>query len=115
MARTVTTTAVRMMAQWAYKDAFLQVGFLNGALEDAEKRRTVGLFESCGPYLVTRKQYDHIVAAQHEKNLAFEFGLGYVVEDRRSQAEPVPQATLHPAILDSRLGSFVRHTRACAR
>jgi len=27
-------------------------------------------------------------------------------EDRRSQAKPVPEATLHLAILDSRLGSY---------
>jgi len=71
-----------MLAEWACKDACLQIGFLDHALEDAETRRTVELFESCGAHLVTRKEYDQIVAAQREKKLAFEFGLGYVVEER---------------------------------
>jgi hypothetical protein len=71
-----------MVGEWACKDACLQIGFLDQGLEDAERRRTVELFESCGPRLVTRKQYDEIVAAQREKKLAFEFGLGYVIEER---------------------------------
>jgi len=71
-----------MLAEWACKDACLQIIFLNQVLEDTEKRRMVELFESCGPHVVTRSQYEEIVAAQREKKLAFEFGLGYVIEER---------------------------------
>ncbi len=71
-----------MLAELACKDACLQMGFLECALCDVDKRRTVELFESFGPQIVTRKQYAEIVAAQHQKKLAFEFGLGYVVEER---------------------------------
>ena len=80
-----------MLAEWACKDACLQIGFLDHALEDAEKRRTVELFESCGPHLVTRRQYDQIVTAQREKKLAFEFDLGYVIEERLYAIAP-PEA-----------------------
>jgi hypothetical protein len=71
-----------LLAELACKDACLQIGFLDHALEDAERRRTVELFESCGPHLVTRRQYDQIVTAQRERKLAFEFDLGYVIEER---------------------------------
>ena len=71
-----------MMAEWACKDACLQIGFLDHALQDADKRRTVELFESFGPRVVTRKQYEDIVAAQREKKLEFEYTLGYVIEER---------------------------------
>lgn len=71
-----------MVAEWACKDACLQIGFLDRALHDADKRRTVELFESFGPRVVTRKQYEDIVAAQREQKLAFEYGLGYVIEQR---------------------------------
>ncbi|MCX5645106.1 MAG: hypothetical protein NTZ17_10560 [Phycisphaerae bacterium] len=71
-----------VMAEWACGDACLEIGFLDHALQDAEKRRTVELFESFGPRVVTRKQYEDIIAAQREKKLAFEYGLGYVIEER---------------------------------
>ena len=54
-----------MGAELACKDACLQIEFLEHALEDVEKRRMVELFESCGPRMVTRKQYEEIVAALH--------------------------------------------------
>jgi len=71
-----------MLAEWTCKDACLQIIFLNQALEAVQKRRTVELFESFGPHVVTRQQYEEIVAAQKEKKLVFEFGLGYVIEER---------------------------------
>jgi hypothetical protein len=80
-----------MMAHWACKDACLQIEFLDHAFEDAEKRRTVELFESLGPRVVTRKQYEEIVAAQREKKLEFEYSLGYVIE-RRFYAVAPPEA-----------------------
>lgn len=90
-----------MLAEWACKDACLQIGFLDQALEDAERRRTVELFESCGPHLVTRKQYDQIVAAQREKKLAFEFGLGYVIEERfYASAPPEARSAIDEAGVD---------------
>ena len=90
-----------MLAEWACKDACLQIGFLDQALEDAERRRTVELFESCGPHLVTRKQYDEIVTAQREKKLAFEFGLGYVIEERfYAIAPPEARSAIDEADVD---------------
>ncbi len=80
-----------MTAQWACKDACLQIEFLDHAFEDAEKRRTVELFESLAPHVVTRKQYEDIVAAQKEKKLEFEYSLGYVIE-RRFYAVAPPEA-----------------------
>jgi hypothetical protein len=71
-----------MLAQWSCTDACLQIEWLDRALENADRRRTVGLFESFGPHVVTPKQYEEIVAAQKEKKLDFEFGLGYVIEER---------------------------------
>ncbi len=56
---------------------------------EVEKRRTVELFESCGPRVVTRKQYEDIVAAQREKKLKFEYCLGYVIEERFYAIAPV--------------------------
>jgi hypothetical protein len=80
-----------MMAQWACKDACLQIEFLDHAFEDAEKRRTVELFESLAPHVVTREQYAEIVAAQKAKKLEFEYSLGYVIE-RRFYAVAPPEA-----------------------
>ena len=71
-----------ILAEWACKDACLQISILDHALQDVEKRRTVELFESFGPRVVTRRQYEEIVAAQREGKLAFEYGLGYVIEQR---------------------------------
>jgi hypothetical protein len=71
-----------VMAEWACGDACLEIGFLDRALQDADKRRTVELFESFGPRVVTRKQYEDIAAAQREKKLEFEYSLGYVIEKR---------------------------------
>ena len=51
-------------------------------LRDADKRRTVELFESFGPHVVTRKQYDDIVAAQRAKKLELEYNLAWVIQDR---------------------------------
>ncbi len=79
------------LAEWACKDACLQISFLDRALQDVEKRRTVELFESFGPRVVTRKQYEDIVAAQREKKLEFEYSLGYVIEKRFYAVAP-PEA-----------------------
>ena len=43
------------------------------------KLRTI---ESCGPRVVTRKQYDDIVAVQRKKKLKFKYSIGYVIEER---------------------------------
>ena len=91
-----------MLAELACKDACLQIGFLERALRDVDKRRTVELFESFGPRVVTRRQYDQIVAAQHEKKLAFEFDLGYVIEERfYAIAPPEAKAAVNEAGADS--------------
>ena len=71
-----------MLGEWTCSDACLQINFLKDLLKDVEKRRTVELFESFGPRIVTRRQYEDIVAAQREKKLKFEFSLGYVIEER---------------------------------
>ncbi len=71
-----------MLAEWACKDACLQLVFLDHILQDADKRRTVELFESFCPRVVTRKQYEGIVGAQRAKKLEFEYSLGYVIEER---------------------------------
>jgi len=70
-----------MLGEWACVDACLQISFLDEPLRDANKRRIVELFESCGPRIVTRKQYEDIVAAQRQKKLEFEYNLGYVIEE----------------------------------
>ncbi len=71
-----------MLGEWTCADACLGISFLEDLLRDTEKRRTVELFESCGPRVVTRKQYEDIVAAQRVKKLKFEYSLGYVIEER---------------------------------
>ena len=71
-----------IMGEWACVDAGLQISNLDGIFRDAKKRRTVELFESSGPRIVTRKQYEDIIAAQKQKKLAFEYNLGYVIEER---------------------------------
>ena len=70
------------LGEWACADAGLQISYLDGVFRDANKRRTVELFESSGPRIVTRKQYEDIIAAQKQKKLAFEYNLGYVIEER---------------------------------
>lgn len=71
-----------MVGEWTCADAGLQISFLERMLRDADKRRTVELFESSGPRVVTRKQYEDIVAAQRQKKLEFKYSLGYVIEER---------------------------------
>jgi hypothetical protein len=71
-----------MLGEWTCQDACLQITYFDRALQDAEKRRTVELFESFGPCVVTRKQYEDIVAAQREKKLEFEYNLAWVIEER---------------------------------
>ena len=91
-----------MLAELACKDACLQIGFLERALRDVDKRRTVELFGSFGPRVVTRKQYDQIVAAQRQAKLAFEFDLGYVIEERfYAIAPPEARAAVDEARADS--------------
>jgi hypothetical protein len=80
-----------ILAELACKDACLQIDLLDHAFQDADKRRTVELFESFGPHVVTRKQYEEIVAAQREKKLEFEYSLSYVIE-RRFYAVAPPEA-----------------------
>jgi len=71
-----------IVGEWTCADACLGISFLDGLLKDTAKRRMVELFESCGPRVVTQKQYEDIVAAQREKKLEFEYSLGYVIEKR---------------------------------
>ena len=71
-----------ILGEWTCVDAGLQISFLERMLRDVNKRRTVELFESFGPHVVTRKQYEDIVAAQKVKKLKFEYSLGYVIEER---------------------------------
>lgn len=71
-----------MLGEWTCQDACLRITYFDQALEDAKKRRMVELFESCGPRVVTRKQYEEIAGAQREKKLEFEYSLGYVIEKR---------------------------------
>jgi len=71
-----------MLGEWTCADACLQITYFEWLFRDAEKRRTVELFESCGPRVVTQTQYEDIVAAQREKKLEFEYSLGYVIEER---------------------------------
>ena len=56
-----------MMGEWTCTDACLQITYFERLLRDVEKRRTVELFESFGPHVVTRKQYEEILAAQRER------------------------------------------------
>jgi len=71
-----------MLGEWTCADACLELLLLERPLRDADKRRTVELFESFGPRVVTRKQYEDIVAAQREKKLEFEYNLAHVIEER---------------------------------
>ncbi|MHC4556170.1 MAG: hypothetical protein ACYTFW_04550 [Planctomycetota bacterium] len=71
-----------MLGEFTCTDACLRIAYLDRVLRDAEKRRTVELFESFGPHVVTRKQYEDIVTAQRVKKLKFEYSLGYVIEER---------------------------------
>jgi hypothetical protein len=71
-----------ILGEWACVDAGLHIAYLDGIFRDASKRRTVELFESSGPRIVTRKQYEDIITAQTQKKLAFEYSLGYVIEER---------------------------------
>ncbi len=80
-----------MLAGWVCKDACLEISSLDHLLQDADKRRTVELFESIGPHVVTRRQYDEIVAAQRQKKLEYEYSLGYVIEERFCAIAP-PEA-----------------------
>ncbi|MFC1635361.1 hypothetical protein ACFL5Z_11010 [Planctomycetota bacterium] len=80
-----------ILGEWTCADACLQISFLERMLRDANKRRTVELFESFGPHVVTRKQYEDSVAAQREKKLEFEYNLAYVIEERFYAAAP-PEA-----------------------
>jgi hypothetical protein len=90
-----------ILAEWTCRDIFLEIRFLDHALEDAAKRRTIELFESFGPQVVTRKQYDEIVAAQREKKLALEFGLDHVIEERfYAIAPPEARSAMDEARVD---------------
>jgi hypothetical protein len=71
-----------MLGEWTCADACLEITYFDRILQSANKRRIVELYESCGPRVVTRKQYEEIVAAQREKKLKFEYSLGYVIEER---------------------------------
>jgi hypothetical protein len=71
-----------VLGELACAEACLQISFLDHLLCDADRRRTVELFESCGPRVITRKQYEDIMATQRKKKLEFEYSLGYVIEKR---------------------------------
>jgi hypothetical protein len=80
-----------ILGEWTCADACLQIGFIERMLRDANNRRTVGLFESFGPHVVTQKQYEDIVAAQRQRKLEFEYNLGYVIEEHFYATAP-PEA-----------------------
>jgi hypothetical protein len=80
-----------MLGEWTCQDACLRITYFDRALQDAEKRRTVELFESFGPRVVTRQQYEDITVAQREKKLEFEYSLSYVIEERFYAVAP-PEA-----------------------
>ncbi|OHB62119.1 MAG: hypothetical protein A2Y76_04685 [Planctomycetes bacterium RBG_13_60_9] len=92
--------AGHMLGEWTCQDACLQITYLDRALQDAEKRRTVELFESFGPRVVTRRQHEEIAAAQREKKLAFEYGLGYVIEERFYAIAPEAEKEIDEAGVD---------------
>jgi len=71
-----------MLGEWTCADACLQITYFDRLLQSVDKRRTVELFESFGPHVVTRKQYEDIVTAQRKKKLKFEYDLSYVIEER---------------------------------
>ena len=71
-----------MFAEWLCTDACLRISLLVQILQDADRRRMIELFESAGPSIVTRKQYEDIVEAQRKKKLEFEYNLGYVIEQK---------------------------------
>ena len=71
-----------MFAEWTCTDACLRISLIDQILDEAIKRRTIELFESAGPHIVTRKQYEDIIEAQKDKKLEFEYNLGYVIEQR---------------------------------
>ena len=71
-----------MFGEWTCTDACLRISFIDQILDEAIKRRTIESFESAGPHIVTRKQYEDIVEAQRKKKLEFEYNLGYVIEER---------------------------------
>jgi hypothetical protein len=80
-----------MLAEWACKDACLPIEFLDHPLQDADKCRTVELFKSFGPRVVTKRQCEGMAAAQRGKKLEFEYSLGYVIEERFHALAP-PEA-----------------------
>jgi hypothetical protein len=71
-----------MLGEWTCADTCLEITYFDRILQNANKRRIVELFESCGPRVVTRKQYEEIVATQRQKKLEFEYSIGYVIEER---------------------------------
>jgi hypothetical protein len=71
-----------ILGEWTCEETCLQIILLERMLRDVDKRRTVELFESFGPHVVTRKQYEDIVAAQREKKLKLEYSLDWVIQDR---------------------------------
>lgn len=71
-----------MACKIACQDTCLDISLLNSMVRDANKKNTVELFMSLKPHMVTAKQYQDITAAQREKKLAFEYSLGYVIEER---------------------------------
>jgi hypothetical protein len=71
-----------ILGEWTCSDACLEITYLDRILQNANKRRIVELYESSGPRVVTRKQYEDIIAAQKEKKLELEYSLGYVIEER---------------------------------
>ena len=82
------------MGEWNCTDACLRITYFDRLLQNVNKRRTVELFESCGPRVVTRKQYEDIVAAQREKKLEFVYSLGYVIEKRFYAIAPPEAETM---------------------
>jgi hypothetical protein len=74
-----------MLGEWTCSDACLEIIYFDRILQNVNKRRIVELFESCGPRVVTRKQYEEIVVAQREKKLKFEYSLGYVIVSRQQK------------------------------
>lgn len=61
------------MGEWNCTDACLRIKYFDRILQNVNKRRTVELFESFGPHVVTQKQYNDIVAIQRKQKLKFEY------------------------------------------
>ncbi len=89
-----------MVCETAWRDACLDLSFLITLLQNAEKRHQAELFTSLGPHIVTRLEYDDIVAAQRQKKLEFEYSLGYAVKEHFYALAPEARQAIDDLCLD---------------